>query len=178
MIETPRLVLRSWRPSDRAPFLDMCTSAEVMEHLGGPASPEDVDAAMARVAACQAENGFSFWAMERKADCAFVGFCGFKRGNELGTPIEGEMEIGWRLHRDAWGQGLASEAAKASLAWAWANTDAARVVAITVPANRRSWGLMERIGMTARPELNFGHPRFAEDHPLHHHVVYAVERPA
>ena len=65
----------------------------------------------------------------------------------------------------------------ASLAWGWANLDAERIVAITVPANRASWGLMERLAMTRRPDLDFGHPAFAEDHPLHQHITYAIGRP-
>ncbi|HET8611209.1 MAG TPA: GNAT family N-acetyltransferase, partial [Sphingomonas sp.] len=92
-------------------------------------------------------------------------------------PIIGEIEIGWRLREDAWGQGYAREAAEASFAWGWANLDRGQIVAITVPANERSWGLMERLGMSRRPELDFGHPLFPEGHPLHRHITYAIERP-
>jgi RimJ/RimL family protein N-acetyltransferase len=178
MIETERLRLRPWRPEDRAAFLEMSRTAEVMEHLGGLSSPEQVDAAIARMNASQATHGYCFWAIERRGDAAFLGFCGLKRANEFGTPIEGELEIGWRLRRDSWGVGYAREAADATLTWAWANTDAPRVVAITVPANRRSWGLMERLGMVRTPVLDFGHPLFATDHPLHRHIAYVAERPA
>ena len=52
-----------------------------------------------------------------------------------------------------------------------------RIVAITVPDNRSSWGLMQRLGMQRRPEMDFGHPLFAVDHPLHRHIVYVIERP-
>ena len=177
MIETERLILREWRDEDRDAFLAMGESSAVMEHLGGRSTPEQVDAGIARIRACQAANGFCFWAMERRDDGAFLGFCGLKLAPDKGTPIEGEVEIGWRLREDAWGQGYAREAAAAALAWAWANTDAPRVVSLTVPANMRSWGLMERLGMTRRPDLDFGHPLFAEDHPLHWHIVYVAERP-
>jgi RimJ/RimL family protein N-acetyltransferase len=51
-------------------------------------------------------------------------------------------------------------------------------VAITVPANVRSWRVMERIGMTRRADLDFAHPRFAPDHPLSRHITYVKERPA
>lgn len=94
------------------------------------------------------------------------------------APIQGEIEIGWQLDEKAWGQGFAREAALASLTWGWANLACSRIVAITVPANRASWGLMERLGMTRRPDLDFGHPAFAEDHPLHRHIVYVAERPS
>lgn len=177
MIETARLHLRSWREQDRAPFIAMCQSPLVMACLGGPISAQQADAAIARVRACEAANNFCFWAMERKADGAFLGFCGLKVADTVGTPIEDEIEIGWRLRGDMWGQGYAREAALASLDWAWANIYAPRVIAMTVAANGRSQRLMERIGMSRRPDLDFGHPLYSDDHPLHRHIVYAAERP-
>lgn len=177
MIDTDRLILRPWRDTDRAPYAEMSLSPEVMEHLGGLSTPEQVNAGIARMRASQAEHGFCFWAVERRADGAFLGFCGLKRAADAGTPIEGDIEIGWRLRRDAWGQGYGMEAARASLGWGWATLDVARIIAMTVPANHRSRGLMERIGMIRRPDLDFGHPAFPEGHPLHRHIVYAVARP-
>ena len=146
-------------------------------HLGGPASPEDIDSGLGRIRASQEENGFCFWAVERKSDAAFLGYCGLKIANDGGSPIDGEVEIGWRLSEDAQGQGYATEAAAACLRWAWANLDVARIVAITVPANERSWRVMERLGMTRRPDLDFAHPKFPADHPLSRHVTYVMERP-
>ncbi|MBW8744803.1 MAG: GNAT family N-acetyltransferase [Sphingomonas sp.] len=177
MIETDRLILRNWRDADRAPYLDFCRSPAVMACLGGPLTEAEVDAAIGRVRASQDRNGFCLWAVERRADGAFLGYCGLKVADTPGTPIEDEIEIGWRLGEFYWGRGYAREAAQASLRWAWANLSTPRVIAITVPTNRRSWGLMERIGMTRRPELDFGHPTFPENHPLHQHISYAVDRP-
>ena len=177
MIETERLRLRSWRAADHSPFFEMCQSHAVMACLGGPATGEQIEAAIARIRACEDKNGFCFWAMERKEDGAFLGFCGLKVAQEADMAVNGEIEIGWRLRQQDWGKGYAREAALACLRWAWANIDAPRVIAMTVPANRRSWGLMERIGMTRRPDLDFGHPLFPENHPLNRHIVYGVDRP-
>ena len=148
-----------------------------MACLGGVATGEQTEATIARIRACEANNGFCFWVLERKDDSAFLGFCGLKIAQEGEVPVTGEIEIGWRLRQQDWGKGYARDAALACLRWAWANLDAPRVIAMTVPANRRSWGLMERIGMTRRPELDFGHPLFPENHPLNRHIVYAVDRP-
>jgi RimJ/RimL family protein N-acetyltransferase len=178
MIRTERLLLRPWRAEDRAPFLDICTSPSVMAHLGGPMDAAQVDAAIGRVQACQAAHGFCFWAVERRADEVFLGFCGFKIADAAGSPVEGELEIGWRFGEAYWGQGYAREAASAALAWGWDETNAPRVIAMTVMGNSRSWGLMERLGLKRAPALDFGHPNFAPDHPLHRHIVYAAERPA
>ncbi|NWP15587.1 GNAT family N-acetyltransferase, partial [Escherichia coli] len=76
-----------------------------------------------------------------------------------GTPLFGEVEIGWRVARAHWGKGYAREAAQASLDWAWANLDVPTVAAMTVPGNTRSWGLMERLGMTRVPADDFIHPQ-------------------
>jgi RimJ/RimL family protein N-acetyltransferase len=177
MIETERLIIRRWRRSDRDAYLSTCNTEAVTAHLGGPASVEDIDAALARIATCQEEHGFSFWAVERRRDSALLGYCGLKITDLPGTPVHGDVEIGWRLREDAWGQGYAREAAEAVLAWAWANLDCSRVVCFTIPANEPSWRLMERLGMTRRPNLDFAHPNFAADHPLSRHIAYVAERP-
>jgi RimJ/RimL family protein N-acetyltransferase len=177
MIETERLIIRPWRDSDRSEYLASCNDEAVTTYLGGPAAVEDIDASLARIRKSQEENGFCFWVIERKSDGAFLGYCGFKVARDEGTPIEGDVEIGWRLRQDAWGQGYALEAARACLDWAWSNLKADRVVAITVPTNRASWSVMERLGMTRRPDLDFLHPNFAADHPLSAHMTYVMERP-
>ncbi len=175
MIETGRLILRPWRDEDADEFVRVTNTEAVMAHLGGVDDPARLALACGRMQAMQAGHGHCFWIVERKADGALLGFCGLKIGNV--GPIDGAIEIGWRLREDAWGKGYAREAAEASLAWAWANLDTDRVVAITVPANTGSWGLMIRLGMTRRPDLDFGHPSFAPEHPLHAHITYVIERP-
>jgi RimJ/RimL family protein N-acetyltransferase len=175
--QTERLLLRNWREEDRAVYLASCNTEAVTAHLNGPATVEDIDAALARVASSQSEHGFSFWAIERKADGALLGYCGLRICDDLVRPVQGDVEIGWRLREDAWGQGYACEAAKATLDWAWANLDADRIVSFTVPANEPSWRLMERLGMARRPDLDFAHPGFSPDHPLSGHITYVAERP-
>ena len=175
--ETERLILRNWRAADRADYLATCNTEAVTAHLNGPATEEDIDAAFARIAASQREQGFSFWAIERKADGALLGYCGLRICDDLDRPVHGNVEIGWRLCEDAWGQGYAQEVARATLDWAWANLDVDRVVSFTVPANEPSWRLMERLGMMRRPDLDFAHPRFAPDHPPSRHITYVIERP-
>jgi len=179
VIATERLTLRAWRDEDTAPFAAMFRDVEVMRHLGGV--PDDPDAAAREVIAAhrrgQAADGHCFWAVERRDDRALLGFCGLRSGGHAGTPVSRELEIGWRLRRDAWRRGYAREAAEACLAWAWAHTGAPRVAAWTVPANAASWGLMIRLGMEHRAELDFDHPFFAAGHPLSRHLVYVKDRP-
>jgi len=177
VIETQRLLLRDWRDGDCAPFARLNADPDVMRHLGGPLDRAASDAMAARLRAVAADQGHTFWAVERRSDAALLGFCGLRRGGHAGTPVPDELEIGWRLRRDAWGQGYAREAAAASLDWGWANTGAPRIAAWTVAANTASWGLMLRLGMDHRPELDFDHPLFDVGHPLCRHVVHVIGRP-
>ncbi|HUQ12801.1 MAG TPA: GNAT family N-acetyltransferase [Novosphingobium sp.] len=172
-LDTGRLVLRPWRDADRDPFFALNSDPAVMEYLPG-GDRADSDAAVDRMIATQAEHGHCFWAVERKDDGAFLGFCGPMPARE---PLH-EVELGWRLRRDAWGLGYASEAARASLAWCWANLDTPTVMAITVPANLRSRAVMERIGMTYVEGGDFDHPALPAGHPLSRHVLYRASRPA
>jgi RimJ/RimL family protein N-acetyltransferase len=175
MIETERLILRGWRDSDVDPFNVMCRDPEVMRYLGPLASCEESAAAIARQKGYLDSRGYCFWALERSDNGAFLGFCGLKPGAP-GTPIEQDIEIGWRLGRDHWGKGYAREAAQASLAWGWANTEAPLISAITVPGNTASWGLMERLGMTRVAGGEFDHPLAAP--ALNPHILYRIGRPA
>ena len=177
MIETARLVLRRWIDSDRPAFHAMCSDPEVMAFLGPLQTRAETDAAIDRQNARIDSIGHSFWAIERREDARFLGFCGLKPGPER-TPLAGRLEIGWRLGRAHWGQGYAREAAQASIDWGWAKLDDASILAMTVEANMRSWRLMEKLGMQRRDELAFDHPGLAANDPLRRHIVYEISRPA
>lgn len=174
MIETERLLLRAWRKADAAAHKALCADPRVVATLGLPPTPADSAEVVARQNAILAETGSCFWALEHRRTSAFVGWCGIKPGK---PPIEGDTEIGWTLSPDLWGQGLAHEAAAATLAWAWANTPLQRIVAITSRGNQRSRALMERLGMRRVAEGAFDHPALTDDDPLRRHVTYAIERP-
>jgi len=172
MIETERLLLREWREADIAPFIRDTNTEPVMRWLGGVKSTAEIRGVIEdRLMRWQRERGFTFWAVERKADAALLGFCGLKLADTAGTPIEGRHEIGWRLREKAWGQGYAKEAAAASLDYAFDRLAAPEVVAITFIQNEASWGLMERLGMTRRPELDYDDERFPHLNPT---IIYSI----
>ena len=174
MIETERLVLRDWREEDAEPFIRHTNTPAVMRWLGGVQTEEVARQAIeGRVVRWQRERGFTFWVVERKDDRALLGFCGLKLADTEGSPIEGEHEVGWRLREDAWGQGYAKEAAIASLDHAFGQLGAVRVVAVTYKENGPSWGLMERLGMKRREDLDFDDPRYPELNPT---IVYTIAR--
>lgn len=173
MIETERLYLRHWREGDAEAFERHTNTPGVMRWLGGVKSPEVIHQVVnERLTGFQEQRGFTFWAVERKEDGELLGFCGLKIADDAGSPVEGDYEIGWRLREDAWGQGYAKEAASASLDHAFKELGAERVVALTVAGNTPSWGLMERLGMTRRPDLDYEGPDWAEGIV----IVYVMER--
>jgi RimJ/RimL family protein N-acetyltransferase len=170
---TERLILRDWRAEDRATFLAHLNSPAVMRWLGGVQDDATYAAAFERLDGYARDYGHTFWIVERRSDNEVLGFCGLKRVNSQGAKNPGDMEIGWRLRESAWGQGFAKEAAVASLDLAFGRFAAPHVVALTVTGNTASWGLMERLGMSRRPDLDYHDPHYGPD--LNPTIVYAIE---
>ncbi len=170
---TERLILRDWRATDRDVFLRHLNSPAVMRWLGGVQDEAAYVAAFERLDRYSRDFGHTFWIVERRADGEVLGFCGLKRVNAEGALNPGDFEIGWRLREEAWGQGFAREAAIASLDLAFDRFAAPHVVALTVAGNRASWGLMERLGMTRRADLDYHDPSCGPD--LNPTIVYAID---
>jgi RimJ/RimL family protein N-acetyltransferase len=175
VIETERLILRQWREEDRAPWRAMNADAEVMRHFPAPLTAEQADAIMDRERDRIAVSGVGLWAVERRADGLFLGFVGLCPAGAA-LPLAGEWEVVWRLARHAWGQGYASEAARAALAHAFEGMGLERVVSFTATTNLASQAVMRRIGMVPVPAEDFDHPALPQGHPLRRHVVHEVRR--
>jgi len=171
MLETPRLLLRPWRESDREPFHRLNADPRVMQYFAAPLSPEQSDAMILRIQAHMEEHGFGFFAAELRATGEFIGFVGMSH-----VPFEAHftpcVEIGWRLGLEHWNQGYATEGARECLRHAFEDLGLAEVVAFTVPGNERSRRVMEKLGMSHDPADDFEHPRLAEGHALRRHVLY------
>jgi RimJ/RimL family protein N-acetyltransferase len=172
-LRTPRLLLRAWRESDRAPFARMNVDPRVMEHLPGPLSRAESDALVDRIGAHFAERGFGLWAVEAPGVADFVGFVGLSVPGFAAafTPC---VEVGWRLAAEQWGRGYATEAARAALAHGFGALGLAEIVSFTVPANARSLRVMEALGMRRDPAEDFDHPGLPAGHPLRRHVLYRL----
>jgi RimJ/RimL family protein N-acetyltransferase len=169
-LETERLILRDWHDEDFDALAAMGQDPQVMATLGPLMDRAASADLLARLREMAAEHGHTFWALERKADGRTMGFTGIIRGRD--GPVAGKLEIGWRLASDCWGQGYAGEAARAAIAWAREGRPGEDIYAITSVTNARSRAVMERLGMVHQPELDFDHPRVADDSPLKRHVTY------
>jgi len=176
VIETPRLALRRWTPSDRQPFADMNSDPRVMEFFPRCLSRAESDELADGIETHFERHGFGLFAAQVRRSGEFAGFIG------LAVPafeahFTPAVEIGWRLDPRFWNQGLATEGARAVLRYAFDELRLDEVVSFTVPANLASRRVMEKLGMTHDPADDFDHPRLPEGHPLRRHVLYrAVPR--
>ena len=169
-LTSDRLGLRSWREADLAPFAALNGDPVVMEHFPAELTREQSDAMVGRLQAHEERDGCTFWAVDELATGRFVGMLGVLVQRDMDGVLGGPTrEMGWRLAPAFWGRGYATEGARACLRWAFAETDAERVVAFTTLDNARSERVMQRAGMQRVAE--FSHPRLL-GHRLERHVLY------
>ena len=147
-----------------------------MEHFPAPLSREESDAGAARIEAHFDQHGFGLWAVEIIGVASFAGFIGLcvPRCEAHFTPC---VEIGWRLAAEYWGQGLATEGARAALVFGFEQLQLDEALSFTVPGNLRSRRVMEKLGMTHDPQDDFNHPLLPSGHRLSRHVLYRLARP-
>lgn len=172
-LRTERLRLRRWREADRAAFAQMNADPEVMEHFPAPLTRRDSDLLVDRIEAGFDQHGFGLWAIEVATTGQFVGFTGLSvPGFEAHfTPA---VEVGWRLARPAWGQGYATEAARAAIDYGFTRAALPMIVSFTAAINPRSRAVMERLGMTRDSADDFDHPGLPPGHRLRRHVLYRI----
>ena len=174
-IGTERLILRKWRESDREAFARMNADPLVMEHFPALLSREESDALVDRAEAHLEQHGFGPWAAELRETAEFIGYVGLviPQFEAAFTPC---VEIGWRLAREYWGKGLATEGARALVRHGFEVQGLLELVSFTVPANLRSIRVMQKLGMTHDPRDNFDHPSIPEGHPLRLHLLHRLKR--
>ena len=171
---TPRLILRSWRESDLGPYAEINADPRVMEFYPQTLNRQESDAQAGRIQAHFARHGFGLWAVEIPGRTNFAGFIGLSvpAWEAVFTPC---VEVGWRLAPQHWGHGYGVEGARAAVAHGFDVVKLDEILSFTVPANLRSRAVMERLGMTRRPEDDFDHPLLSEGHRLRRHVLYRLK---
>jgi RimJ/RimL family protein N-acetyltransferase len=177
MISTERLILREWRDDDLAPFAAMNACPRVREYFCETLTREESDAQVETIRAEFAEKGYGLFALELKATGEFIGFTGLHH-LEIDVHFTPAVEVGWRLAEEHWGKGYAPEAARAALDFGFNTVGLEEIVAMTVPANKNSRRVMEKLGMTYDPEDDFNYPTIPRGHPLRRHVLYRMKNPA
>ncbi|HEY4398166.1 MAG TPA: GNAT family N-acetyltransferase [Acidimicrobiia bacterium] len=174
-LRTPRLLLRRWRDTDRPPFAAMNADPLVMEHFPATLRPEESDDLVDRIAAGFEERGWGLWAVEVPGTAPFAGFIGLNPAT-FDAPFTPAVEVGWRLARPYWGQGYATEGARAALSFGFTELALEEIVSFTTHGNARSRRVMERLGMRHDPADDFGNPNLPVGDPLRPHVLYRLDR--
>jgi RimJ/RimL family protein N-acetyltransferase len=174
-LRTDRLLVRRWRGSDRLPFQQINADPRVMEFFPEPLTAEASDALFDRAQEHFGLHGFGPFAVELIATKAFIGFIGLSIP-AFDAPFMPAVEIGWRLAFEQWGEGLATEGARAALRYGFETLGLEEVVSFTVPSNLRSRRVMEKLGMTHDSAGDFDHPNLPAGHPLRRHVLYRIKR--
>ncbi len=153
----------------------MNSDTEVMRFLPKLLSREESDAMVARIEEHFEQHGFSWWALEVKETGEFIGFTGLAvpKFESHFTPC---VEIGWRLAKTHWKRGFATEAAHAALQFGFSSIGLNEIVSFTVPANKPSIAVMERLGMQRNPKEDFDHLKLPEGDQLRRHLLYRLKR--
>jgi RimJ/RimL family protein N-acetyltransferase len=112
-------------------------------------------------------HGYGHWAVVTRDDGLHIGVAGLLSGMPWG--LEDEVEIGWTLRRDCWGQGYAYEAASAVLEWGWTTLSVPRIISVMTPDNTRSARLAKRLGMDVHQTVRIRNTPFD---------LWVIDRPA
>lgn len=174
VLETARLRLRGWRPSDLAPFAGMNADPAVRRWFPGLMTRQESDASVEAIQNSFRQDGFGFWAVETR-DLPFAGFIGLKRP-VYSAPFLPAVEIGWRLDPSVWGQGLAVEGARAALAYGFGEAGLDEIIAVAPQVNLPSIAVMKRLGMRHDPAEDFDHPLLAGHPNIRRCVLYRIHK--
>lgn len=173
MLQTERLILRGWQPSDLAPFAQINADAEVMQYFPATLSWQESEALIERIKNHHQVHGFGLWAVEERTTGAFMGLIGLNVPTFQAhfTPA---VEVGWRLAKAFWGKGYATEGARKAISYGFEVIGLTEIVSFTAQSNLRSIAVMKRLGMTYQEADDFDHPSLPSNHPLQRHVLYRL----
>ena len=141
-------MLRRWTQDELDLYAEMCTDTVVMRWIGSGRlrTRDECAKAISDFERAWDERGFGLFAMELKASGTLIGFVGLSLPEFL-PEILPAVEIGWRLAGSQWGNGLATEGARAALAFGFDQARLDRVVSIHQVGNGASGRIMEKLGM-------------------------------
>lgn len=175
IIQTKRLILRSWKKKDLESFVELNRDPRVMEYYPSIKSYQESLEEYNRIREEFKKEGFGFWVVSIIGGSDFIGFIGLNRVKFTAhfTPA---VEIGWRLAFNHWKKGYATEGAMACLKYGFETLHLNEIVSFAAVKNTRSIAVMKRIGMHHDSRDDFDHPKLAEDHRLKRHALYRLKK--
>lgn len=175
VIETDRLILRTWKNEDANEFYRINQDPKVIEFLKGSLTMQEVTDFISLMNKQFKEIGYTVWAAEEKSSGKLIGYIGLDP-IKWNPPFGKAVEVEWRLGSEYWKKGYATEGAKACLDYGFNKCGLKEIVSFTVPANIRSIRVMEKIGMIRDLNGDFAHPELPLDHRSSKHVLYRIKR--
>ncbi|WP_020395009.1 GNAT family N-acetyltransferase [Thiolinea disciformis] len=176
IIQTQRLILRPWQTRDHLAFAELNADPEVMRFFPKTLSSQESASLLEYIDNHLTSHGWGIWAVELKQTQSFIGCVGLHKTSAT-LPFPPSIEILWRLAKDYWGFGYATEAARAVMSVGFDSLSLAEIIAFTALVNKPSQAVMERLAMQ-RDENTFEHPSLVEGHPLRSHCLYRMARTA
>ena len=166
-----RLGFRNWTSSDLDNMAEINAIAKVMEYFPSTQTLEQTKVFIERMQESFERTGFCYFAVEKLEDGKLIGFIGLNE-QKFEADFTPCIDIGWRLHPNAWKKGYATEGAKACLYYAFEVLKLNKIYAFTPVINLKSEQVMKRIGMKKVKHFNF--PLFANDERLKECVLYEI----
>lgn len=171
LFRSERLGFRQWIKSDLEPFARMNADPAVMKFFPKTLSLDETRGFIERLQEGFKQNGFGAYAVDTLENNAFIGLIGFMKASFEAhfTPC---IEIAWRIKKQQWGKGYATEGAARCLEYGFSTLHLTEVYSFTATLNKPSEKVMQKIGMVKQGE--FIHPRVPREHPLSAHVLYKI----
>jgi ribosomal-protein-alanine N-acetyltransferase len=144
ILQTDRLLLREFVPGDIDALAAVISDPETMRFYPEPRDRAGVESWIERNRRRYRDDGHGLWAMVLKSSGELAGDCGLTRQNVDGVD---EIEIGYHVRRDLWGQGLAPEAARACRDYGFERLGAERLISLIRPENLSSRRVAEKVGL-------------------------------
>lgn len=176
-LRTRRTLLRQWKDSDLPAWCAMNADVQVRRFFPATLEFEQAVQEAGRIRAAIAQRGWGMWALELPGQMAFAGTVGL-HVTTIDAPFVPTVELGWRLCRQAWGRGLATEAAQAAVRFAFDQLQLDELTAYTAEENLPSQAVMQRLGMRHDAADDFDHPLIAPGQPLRRHRLFRLRRTA
>lgn len=175
LFQSERLGFRTWSEADLLPMAALNADSDVMEFFPSTQSLEDTKAFLERVDKHFKEYGYCWYAVDTLEKHEFIGFIGLA-WNTMEADFTPCAEIGWRLKKEAWGNGYATEGAKRCLTYGFEELQLKEIYSFTSIINKRSERVMQKIGMSKVG--TFDHPKLIVGHVLRPHLLYRIEQPS
>jgi RimJ/RimL family protein N-acetyltransferase len=178
VLETKRLILRTFKESDCDVMTLINKDPKVMAYFPSTLDREQTIEFIEKIMNHQKKYGYSPYAVDIKSTQEMIGFVGLlhRTKEEFDAHFMPSTEIGWRLSSQHWNQGYATEAASKVRDYAFNSLSLSEIVSFTIPQNRASRRVMEKIGLHHNSQDDFEHPKLAKDSPLSRHVLYRLTK--